>query len=143
MGSEVQAKGPGGQPPKLLSDDQFEQLKGMASIMATCVECASAFGMTDDTLVKRLRERGYDNWPHFLGQHSSSRLMSIRRAQIEKALKGDTGMLIWLGKQYLGQSDHMSVDAHLTAGPPTEVRRTIIDVTPPDDIDDAEVINDN
>ena len=31
--------------------------------------------------------------------------MAIKRAQIEKALKGDNTMLIWCGKQHLGQSD--------------------------------------
>ena len=30
---------------------------------------------------------------------------SLRRAQFEKALAGDTRMLIFLGKNYLGQSD--------------------------------------
>lgn len=31
--------------------------------------------------------------------------MSLRRAQINTALNGNPTMLIWLGKQYLGQSD--------------------------------------
>jgi len=31
--------------------------------------------------------------------------MSIRRLQFEKAKEGNTTMLIWLGKQYLGQTD--------------------------------------
>ena len=33
--------------------------------------------------------------------------IAIKRAQIDKALKGDNSMLIWLGKQYLGQSDNV------------------------------------
>jgi hypothetical protein len=31
--------------------------------------------------------------------------MSLRRLQWKKAQEGNTTMLIWLGKQYLGQSD--------------------------------------
>lgn len=31
---------------------------------------------------------------------------SLRRAQLNVALNGNAVMLIWLGKQYLGQSDH-------------------------------------
>jgi len=31
---------------------------------------------------------------------------SLRRAQFEKAMKGDTKMLVWLGKQYLGHKDN-------------------------------------
>ena len=30
---------------------------------------------------------------------------SLRRAQYEAAMKGNATMLIWLGKQYLGQRD--------------------------------------
>ena len=30
---------------------------------------------------------------------------AIKRVQIEQALKGNTTMLIWLGKQYLGQTE--------------------------------------
>ena len=32
--------------------------------------------------------------------------ISLRRAQINSALQGSAVMLIWLGKQYLGQSDN-------------------------------------
>ena len=32
--------------------------------------------------------------------------LAIKRAQIEKALTGDNTMMIWCGKQYLGQSDN-------------------------------------
>lgn len=35
--------------------------------------------------------------------------VAIRRAQIEKALKSDNTMLIWCGKQYLGQVDKQLV----------------------------------
>jgi hypothetical protein len=31
--------------------------------------------------------------------------MSLRRLQAKKAAEGNVTMLIWLGKQYLGQSD--------------------------------------
>jgi hypothetical protein len=34
---------------------------------------------------------------------------SIRRKQFEVAIKGNPTMLIWLGKQYLGQSDKNDV----------------------------------
>jgi len=32
---------------------------------------------------------------------------SLRRAQIKSALSGNSTMLVWLGKQYLGQSDRL------------------------------------
>lgn len=32
---------------------------------------------------------------------------SLRKAQMEKALSGDVRMLMWLGKQYLGQNENV------------------------------------
>ena len=32
---------------------------------------------------------------------------SLRKAQMEKALNGDVRMLMWLGKQYLGQNEQV------------------------------------
>ena len=37
---------------------------------------------------------------------------SLRRAQIKSALSGNATMLIWLGKQYLGQSDRQLLDVN-------------------------------
>jgi hypothetical protein len=37
---------------------------------------------------------------------------SLRLAQIKSALSGNAIMLIWLGKQYLGQSDRQLLDVN-------------------------------
>lgn len=39
--------------------------------------------------------------------------MSLRRSQYKKALNGDTTMLIWLGKVYLGQKETVSQEVSL------------------------------
>lgn len=36
-------------------------------------------------------------------------LVELRRKQFEMAMDGDVRMLIWLGKQYLGQKDNPAV----------------------------------
>lgn len=33
----------------------------------------------------------------------------LRKKQIQLAMQGNLGMLVWLGKQYLGQSDKQEV----------------------------------
>jgi hypothetical protein len=38
----------------------------------------------------------------------------LRRKQLEKAMGGDSTMLIWLGKNMLGQSDKSEVKTHQT-----------------------------
>ena len=40
----------------------------------------------------------------------------LRKAQWEKAMAGDTKMLIWLGKQHLGQKDNPSTPMHNPIG---------------------------
>jgi len=69
----------------------------MASIGCTVDEMATILGCSGRTLQRRFVtpiERG------------RSRLnRSLRRKQAEMALNGNVTMLIWLGKQYLGQRD--------------------------------------
>lgn len=81
--------------PQLEIDEN--QLEKLASIMCTMKEMAAFFGCSVDTLENRFsdviktgREKG---------------TASLRRMQYAAAEKGNTAMLIWLGKQYLGQSD--------------------------------------
>jgi len=40
--------------------------------------------------------------------------MNIRRMQFQRASTGNTGMLIWMGKQYLGQTDKVDLDTTAT-----------------------------
>lgn len=40
--------------------------------------------------------------------------MSLRRMQYRAACAGDRTILIWLGKQYLGQRDKQDLDVHVT-----------------------------
>lgn len=35
----------------------------------------------------------------------------LRKKQIQLAMKGNLGMLVWLGKQYLGQSEKQEIGA--------------------------------
>jgi len=75
----------------------------------TQVEIASLLGVSKSTLQRFLdsnedaaaaAERGADMLK-----------ASLRSKQVELALAGDTTMLIWLGKQLLGQKDHRHVTA--------------------------------
>ena len=49
----------------------------------------------------------YDNFSHELQKGHIEGKMSIKRKMFEIALKGNTTMLIWLGKQYLGHKDQI------------------------------------
>ena len=87
---------PGGRP-KFQID--YGKVEAMASVMATQEEIASFLGCDVRTLQRddefcRIYKKGLD-----VGK------MSLRRFQYESAKKGNATMLVWLGKQYLGQKD--------------------------------------
>jgi hypothetical protein len=83
-----------GRPKIEINEDQLEKL---ASILCTMEEMASFFGCSVDTLER--------NFADTIKKGKDKGRMSLRRLQFEKAQSGNTTMLIWLGKQMLGQKD--------------------------------------
>tara|TARA_A100001201_G_scaffold41729_1_gene42726 strand:- start:167 stop:499 length:333 start_codon:yes stop_codon:yes gene_type:complete len=83
-----------GRPKKELDIDIIQKL---ASIMCTNVEIAQVVGCHADTLA--------DNFSEYLKKGREEGKISLRRLQWTKAQNGNTTMLIWLGKQWLGQKD--------------------------------------
>ena len=49
------------------------------------------------------------NFSEYFTQKNILFKTSLRRAQFELAMKGNPTMLIWLGKQYLGQNERTEV----------------------------------
>ena len=100
----------GGRPRKKLTDEQFEQLKQMVRIQCTRVECCNIFGMTEKTLDRNLKDRGEDGFSSFFEKYGDEGKASLRRQQWKAAMSGNPTMLVWLGKQMLGQRDKQDVD---------------------------------
>ncbi len=72
-------------------------LKKLCTILCTNEEMASILGVSRETLESRYLAD--------IREWKEGGKMSLRRAQYQLAMKGNMGMLIWLGKQHLGQSD--------------------------------------
>ena len=101
-------KNKGGRPRKEFNIDAVRKL---VRIQCTAEECADWFEFSADTLDRRLKEEGYDGFADFYKKHSSAGRSSLRRAQWKSATKDrNPTMLIWCGKQYLGQQDTHRVD---------------------------------
>ena len=83
-----------GRPKKELD---IEIIQKLASIMCTNVEIAQVVGCHADTLA--------DNFSEYLKKGREEGKISLRRLQWTKAQNANTTMLIWLGKQWLGQKD--------------------------------------
>lgn len=97
-------------PTKPMSDKMFKELIKLIKIQCTRDEICGVFGMSDETLNTRLKERGEENFLALFKKHSSQGKSSLRRVQWKAAQEGNPTMLVWLGKQMLGQRDKSDFD---------------------------------
>lgn len=117
----------GGRPPFELDDSEFAKLVGMIRIQCTQEEICGIYGVTDKTLNKALRRRGEPGFSELFKKHQDEGKASLRRAQWKAAVENlNPTMLVWQGKQHLGQTD--KVESTLKGKVQTE------DVTPLDRI---------
>lgn len=97
----AKVKPPGVRGPKFI-DVSEKSIIDLASIGCTDGEMSSILSVSVDTLTR--------NYAEVIEKGRSNLNMSLRRKQAEKALSGDTSMLIWLGKNRLGQRDQNPED---------------------------------
>lgn len=94
--------------PKIEID--FDMVKKLCAIQCTGQEIADVLDVSYDTLERRVKEVYQISFADYIKKHSANGKMSLRRKQHEVAMNGNTTMLVWLGKQYLGQTDKQVVD---------------------------------
>ena len=96
-------KNVGGRPPKLQADEAtMKQIGGLGRIQATTRECAAWFGVVENTFLKFLNDNPEARQAFDDGKQVG--LTSLRRTQFRLAEK-NAAMAIFLGKNYLGQTD--------------------------------------
>jgi DNA-binding CsgD family transcriptional regulator len=72
-------------------------IQKLASYGLTNKEIAEALGYDDNTLKRKFEI--------FLIKGRANLKVRLKRKQIQVAMQGNVTMLIWLGKQYLGQAE--------------------------------------
>ena len=94
--------------PKLIPDDAtLKQVRALGKLHSTVRDCAAHFEVALSTFqaffaidsVQAAFEIG-------MGQGK----VGLRRKQFEMAMKGNTTMLVWTGKNILGQTDRMATE---------------------------------
>lgn len=105
MSKEKPKKKMGAPKKRPLSEQDFKDLDKMIKIHATLAEIAFFFGVSEDTIERRITEQYNETFAEYYKKTSQGGKMSLRRKQFELALAGNATMLIWLGKQYLKQND--------------------------------------
>lgn len=96
------SKNKGGRPKKEID---YTKLDAMCAIHCTGEECAAILNIDYDTLNKCLKRDGHIGFTEYFRIKGSNGKMSLRRKQYDQAMSGNATMLIWLGKQWLGQLD--------------------------------------
>lgn len=103
MAHEKTRERPGPKTPPV----DTRQVQALAGIMCTLPEIALVVGVSEDTLQRRPELK------QAIAEGRAQGCCSIRRAQFKAAMGGNATMLIWLGKQVLGQRDNADVDMSL------------------------------
>ena len=91
---------PIGRPKKYnIEPTEVEKLAGYG---CTAREIADFYGC-DESLISK-------SYSSFITKGKANLKKKLRKAQMDSALAGNSAMLIWLGKQMLGQSDKQEVE---------------------------------
>ena len=106
---KVVKKNLGGRPSKLPLINQ-QQFESMCAIQCTKDEICAIFDVDEGTLTKWCKETYQLGFSDIYKKKSSTGKMSLRRQQFKSAEAGNVTMQIWLGKQYLGQTDKVESD---------------------------------
>lgn len=99
--------------PKFQID--YETVKRLAAVMATDEEIAAFIGCSPDTLWRA--GKAYQDAKQEGRQNG---MINLRRMQFDTAKSKNPTMLIWLGKQYLGQKDKSEIEHSGNVGRPYE-----------------------
>ncbi len=109
-----------GRPPKIvLSDETLKQIGNLAKIHCTEEEAAAFFEVNKSTFCRFLQRHKTAKaaWENGSGIGKAS----LRRLQFKAAEAGNATMMIWLGKQYLGQRDKADMEHSGKNGGPIPV----------------------
>jgi hypothetical protein len=111
-----------GRPPSLTNDPRtLRQLRELAAIQCTVRDAAGVLGVCEETLAAFIGIHGSKLGREAWDNGRATGRMSILRKQYSAAMAGNTTLLIWWGKQHLGQSDRLeskvqnTVDATISA----------------------------
>lgn len=97
---------------------EFDKLCALGCLLE---EIAAWFDCSDDTIERRVKEDHGIRFAEYYRQKRGKGDIALRRKQMQVALKGDKTMLIWLGKNRLGQTDRRDVTTGDQAFRPAQV----------------------
>ena len=118
------AKGAGGRPR---IEIDWKLVSNLLRIQCTGEEIAGAVGCSYDTIERACKREQNMSFADYSAQKCAEGRASLRRNQWKAAENGNPTMLIWLGKQMLGQTDVMRAD-HTSSDGSMSPKPTIIEL---------------
>lgn len=104
----------------------YEKIDSLAGIFCTSDEIVAFLGVCHDTIDQNIKRQFGIGFSDYIKQkQQGTGKPSLRRMQYLAAKNGSVAMLIWLGKQYLGQKDQIVEIVQDTE--PREITFKIID----------------
>lgn len=99
-----------GRKPFLFDDVLAQKFENFCKIGCSIEEIAANFDIDSDTLKKQVSKHYNLNFSVVFAQKREIQKTILRKKRMEKALQGDTAMLIYLSKNILGETDRQSID---------------------------------
>ena len=87
----------------------WKDFDGLCKLQCTLKEIAGFFEVSEDTIERRVESEKEMKFADYYNQASAGGKISLRRHQYKTAMDGNASLLIWLGKQWLGQKDSIKV----------------------------------
>lgn len=85
-------------------------IDGVLQFGATLIDCSELCQVAEDTIQRHIKKRFGVTFSEYRNKKMGKMRMKLLQKQYECAMNGNTALLIFLGKQYLGQSD--KVETH-------------------------------
>ncbi len=106
MASNKGKKNKGGRP-RIIID--WAVVDGMLALQATGEEISAHLGYSYDTLERACKKVKKEGFAEYSRKKRKVGHLSLRRQQFKVAMDGNPTLLIWLGKNYLGQADKQEI----------------------------------
>jgi hypothetical protein len=88
------------------------ELEKLASMQCTDEEIAHWFNVSTRTIERKRKSPAF---AETIARGKSKGKISLRRSQLKLVEQGNPAMAIWLGKQYLGQTDEVRHEVNIAA----------------------------
>lgn len=96
-----------GRPQKTFN---WETLDGILQYGATVPDAAEILGVSEDTIERSIKKNHGLTFAEYRNKKMGRVRIKLLQKQIAMALNGSVPLLIWLGKQYLGQSEKQEIE---------------------------------